>query len=124
MLVSLVLVGFSRPLLHIFTANAAVIVLAQIRIWVISSTECLNAVVEAFTGILRAYGHSLVPTLISLLGIVGLRLTWIGTVFQMYPDFGVLSACYPISWIVTSIALYIAYRWVQRPTGRPNKSFV
>ena len=124
LLVSLVLVGFSRPLLHIFTANAAVVAMAQIRIWVISSTECLNAVVEAFTGILRAYGYSLVPTLISLLGIVGLRLTWIGTVFQMYPDFGVLSACYPISWIVTSIALYIAYRWVQRPTGRPNKSFV
>lgn len=111
-LVSLILVGFSNPLLHIFTANAAVVAMAQIRMWVISSTECLNAVVEAFTGILRAYGYSLVPTLISVLGICGLRLVWIGTVFQLYPDFGVLSACYPISWAVTSVALFMAYRWV------------
>jgi Na+-driven multidrug efflux pump len=123
LLVSLVLVAFSRPLLHIFTTNAAVIAMARIRIWVISSTECLNAVVEAFTGILRAYGHSLVPTIISLLGIVGLRLAWIGSVFQVYPDFGVLSACYPVSWAVTSIALCIAYRWIQRQLSHSNKNF-
>ena len=123
LLVSLVLVAFSRPLLHIFTTNAAVIAMARIRIWVISSTECLNAVVEAFTGILRAYGHSLVPTIISLLGIVGLRLAWIGSVFQMYPDFGVLSACYPVSWAVTSIALCIAYCWIQRQLSHSNKFF-
>jgi Na+-driven multidrug efflux pump len=80
-------------------------------------------VVEAFTGILRAYGHSLIPTVISLLGIVGLRLAWIGSVFQVYPDFGVLSACYPVSWAVTSIALCIAYRWIQRQLSHPNKYF-
>lgn len=112
-LLSLVVVAFAEPLLGIFTAEAAVISMAVVRIYVISSTECLNAVVEAFTGILRAYGYSMIPTLISVLGICGLRLVWIGSVFQVEHSFGALMASYPVSWAVTSVALFLAYRWVQ-----------
>ena len=108
LLVSLVMVAFSRPLLHIFTTNAAVI----------------EVLIVLLTALLLKPLHALAAQgIYTLLGIVGLRLAWIGSVFQVYPDFGVLSACYPVSWAVTSIALCIAYRWIQRQLSHPNKYF-
>lgn len=63
------------------------------------------------TGALRGIGSSLVPMIISILGICGLRLLWIFTIFRIpafhTPD--VLFASYPISWCLTLIVEYIAF---------------
>ena len=58
---------------------------------------------DVSTGALRGYGQSLAPMIIAVLGICGLRLLWIFTVFQI-PEFHSpkwLFMSYPISWLVT-----------------------
>ena len=86
--------------------------------YIITSTEFLNAIVEALTGILRGFGYSLVPTMVSILGICGLRLFWLYAVYPSWNTFESLMAVYPISWIVTSVVMGIAYTEVLRTLKR------
>lgn len=69
---------------------------------------------DVCTGTLRGMGHSTLTTVISMIGTCGVRILWIFTVF--YPSKAVatveesiklLFAVYPVSWIVTFIALFI-----------------
>lgn len=71
---------------------------------------------DVTSGVLRGFGSSLAPTLISVLGICGLRIAWIYTIFQI-PRFhtpGWLFLSYPVSWIVTLLAQFALYVFVYR----------
>lgn len=71
---------------------------------------------DVTTGLLRGMGSSLAPMLISVLGVCGLRICWIYTIFQIpqfhTPDW--LFVSYPISWIVTFFAQFALYIIVYR----------
>lgn len=66
---------------------------------------------EVTTGSLRGLGASLSPMIVSVLGVCGLRILWVYTIFQIEqfhtPDW--LFASYPVSWIVTFIAELVLY---------------
>ena len=69
---------------------------------------------DVLVGGLRGMGLSLMPTIVSLIGVCGLRLLWIATIFVKYRSLEILLISYPVSWIVTSLfhALFfvIAYQ--------------
>lgn len=71
---------------------------------------------DVTTGLLRGMGSSLAPMLISVLGVCGLRICWIYTIFQIpqfhTPDW--LFVSYPISWVVTFFAQFALYIIVYR----------
>ena len=71
---------------------------------------------DVTTGMLRGLGASLAPMLVSVLGVCGLRIVWVSTVFQMpqfhTPDW--LFVSYPISWAVTFVAQLVLYTLVYR----------
>lgn len=117
-LLSAVFCLFAHPLVGIFTSSVIVAGLAVVRMYIITSTEFLNAIVEAMTGILRGFGYSLVPTMVSILGICGLRLFWLYAVYPNWNTFPSLMSVYPISWIVTSIVMGLAYLEVLRTLKR------
>ena len=71
---------------------------------------------DVSTGALRGMGASIAPMVISILGVCGLRILWIYTIFQI-PQFHTpqcLYFSYTISWSVTfliQIAVFIrSYR--------------
>ena len=71
---------------------------------------------DVTTGILRGLGASLAPMLVSVLGVCGLRILWVSTVFQM-PQFHTadwLFISYPLSWGVTFMAQLVLYAFVYR----------
>ena len=75
---------------------------------------------DVVTGALRGIGASFVSMILTVLGICGIRVLWIYTVFQI-PRFHsqtVLYVSYPLSWIVTLIiqltAFYVIFRRLQR----------
>lgn len=109
---------FRHQLLRIYVTDAAAISAGIERTSIISSTYFLCGCMEVLTGTLRGCGYSIAPTIISLLGICGLRLVWIATVFQMFFSLKALYFSYPVSWIITAIALLICYLIVQK---RENK---
>ena len=66
--------------------------------------------IEVISGVLRGIGDAVVPVIITGTGICALRLIWCATVFQWVPTIAGVTSCYPVSWIITAVALTIYYR--------------
>ena len=112
---------FGRPLLSIYiTDSAQAIEYGAIRLTYICLPYFLCGLMDVTTGALRGLGESFAPMVISVLGICGLRIVWIYTIFQV-PQFHTpdcLYLSYLVSWIVTfaiQMAVFIrAYRKLLR----------
>ena len=106
-----------RPLLHILTEDQAVIdTTYQIMTYFVPFYFTWT-LIEVLSAVLRGAGDAVRPVVIIGLGICLLRILWILTLFQWFHTLLVLSLCYVVSWVVTSIAMTIYYRrgrWMQR----------
>lgn len=103
------LVYFAIPLLHIFNGDEAVIALGYIRMKYVAGLEMTNAFIEVISGAMRGYGSSLIPAVITLVGICGVRVAYVYTVFAWEPTFETLMIVFPVSWFITIPILGIAY---------------
>ena len=63
----------------------------------------LNASLDVFVNAVRGMGNSTMPTVIMMIGICGVRLLWLWTVFPMHHTLEMIYICFPISWTVTTI---------------------
>ena len=104
--------AFGRPLLGIYiTDSAEAIEYGMIRLTYVGLPYFLLGLMDVSTGALRGYGQSVAPMIISVLGICGIRVAWVYTVFQLpafhNPQWLYLS--YPISWAVTLVVQMICF---------------
>ena len=106
---------FRTPFVSIFTPEPAVIALAAERVLRVGSLQFLNGAGEILSGSMRGMKRSLVPALISVLGVCGVRLFW---VWVVYPKVGMthanLCVAWPLSWGVTAVAVAVASFIVRR----------
>ena len=108
-LIAGIILYFAESLLSFFNSDPNVIALGKIRILYIVSPQLISVVMEIISGALRGYGISLAPAMLTLIGVCGVRITWLYTFFPMYPTYETLMIVYPVSWLVTMIFLCIAY---------------
>lgn len=106
-----VVIAFARDFLGLFNADEAVMELGIVRFWYIVAPQFLQVFIDVLSGALRGYGFSLPPALLALVGICGVRITWLYTLFPAHPDYATLMACYPVSWLFTGIFIGILYRY-------------
>jgi putative MATE family efflux protein len=118
--VSFSILAAGRPLLGIFNGDETVISLGLIRLRYILSGELINVVMEIMSGSMRGYGYSLVPAVLTLFGVCGVRISWVAFVFSRIGSYGSLMACYPLSWAVSALALTAAYIRFIRHLGRDS----
>ena len=102
---------FMRSLLRIFNGDPAVVEIGVIRIVYVVVPEIFAVFIDIFSGSMRGYGYSLMPALVTLVCICGVRLSWVWLVFPHCPTFETLMVIYPISWAVTSLCIYFLYRF-------------
>ena len=114
--VSMLLVAVGRPLLHIFNPDPSVIEYGMMRLEGILPFEILNGAIDVISGAMRGYGESMKPAIVTLVGVCGVRITWIYTYFQCHQRFDVLLRAYPLSWIVTLAIMTVMY-FVMRKNG-------
>ena len=79
---------------------------------------------DVSTGSLRGLGASFTPMLISILGVCGLRIMWIYTIFQI-PQFHTpewLYIAYPLSWLGTFIMQTTAFITIYKKRVRADHS--
>ena len=115
---------FAPELLSIYiTDSAEAISYGIIRIAFICLPYFLLGLVDVTTGALRGMGASVSPMVISVLGICGLRILWIYTIFHQ-PQFHtpqVLYFSYPMSWIFTFsiqlVVFFMVFRKHKRAAG-------
>lgn len=74
----------------------------------------LCGVMDVLSGSLRGMGASTVPMIVCILGVCGLRLAWIFTIFQKIHTLDCLFISYPISWTVTFLVLGICLFFIWR----------
>ena len=81
------------------------------RLIVIFTTYFLCGMMDGMANCIRGIGHSLTPTISSLVGACLFRIIWLFTIFQL-PAFHtpfMIFVTYPISWILTFVANVICY---------------
>ena len=103
------ILALGRPLLGIFTGDPEIISIGMIRLTFILAGEAVNAVMEIMSGAMRGYGYSLVPAVLTFVGVCGIRIAWVYTIFRASSTFFTLMMVYPVSWVVTAAALVFAY---------------
>lgn len=104
--------------LRLYSTDPGVLVYANQRILIATTLELLTSIYEISAGAMRGLGHSLTPAIITFLGSCVLRLIWIATACRMVHEFWMLMIIYPISWVVTGIAMMIAYYFVKKRVFR------
>ncbi len=103
--VSVLILLFSRPLLGIFNTDPDVIAAGQIRLAYIFFAYLFSFAQEGLSGYLRGFGVSFIPAACTVIGICGVRLTWIFTVFQQSRTFSTIMQVYPLSLGVTAVVI-------------------
>ncbi|MBQ4562666.1 MAG: MATE family efflux transporter [Clostridia bacterium] len=85
-----------------------------IRMTFICLPYFLCGLMDVSTGALRGMGASIAPMIISVLGVCGVRIAWIYTVFQIpqYHTPNSLYFSYTVSWTITFIIQMIAFFFV------------
>ena len=115
---SAIMVLFARPILTIFTPDHDVLEIGVSMVRFLAPSYITYILIELLSGAIRGAGKSLVPTLITIFGVCGLRLLWLFTMVPVYHTINMVAASYPITWSVTSIALLLYYcfgKWLTPP---------
>ena len=99
---------------EIYTTDKAVLEYASIRMVHVLLFECLASSYEIGGAALRGLGYSMTPAVLTVLGSCVFRLIWIYTVFNKFRSFEMLMNVYPVSWVITGIAVLIAYAMVRK----------
>lgn len=113
-------VVLGKPLLGIYSSGDAVIAAGMERFRIIARTYALCGIMDVMVGALRGIGYSVMPMIVSLIGVCVLRLVWLGTVFQIpeYHTVRVIYDSYPITWIIAIAVHIICYIWAFRRVKR------
>lgn len=108
---------FGRELIAIFNSDSEVVETGYIRLVMIMASYTCNFIYEVTSGYLRGYGISLVPSVLTTLGICGVRLVWIFAVFPQNRTFRIIMEAYPLSLFVTAL-LVVSYYIYKRKSLR------
>jgi len=100
---------WAQPLVAFFCPDADVIPIGVELVRFLAPTYITYILIELLNGAIRGAGKSLVPMIISVLGVCVLRLAWIFFVVPMNHTLIMVAASYPITWTVTTVAIVIYY---------------
>ncbi len=113
-LLVIVFIVFRYQLVSIYTSDPVAIEYAAVRMMCIVFFEAVTVSYNMTSGMLRAFGYSILPSVLTLIGTVIFRIIWMSTVFKYYGTYESLLYVYPISWVftasMTTVALIIAWK--------------
>lgn len=104
------------------TDSAEAIGYGAVRMAFVCLPYFLCGMMDVTTGAVRGFGASFVTMLISIVGVVGIRIGWIMTVFAKYHTPEMLFITYVITWTITFIAQFIAFMIIYKHKTEGVKS--
>lgn len=99
---------FGHLILSFFNTNPQVIQTGYERLVIIFIAYIFSMQYELVSGYMRGFGISVMPSILTMAGIVGVRLFIILGVFPHHSTFALIMSAYPISMAVTAAMMYIA----------------
>lgn len=79
------------------------------RLSIVARFYFICGLMEVMVGTIRGMGYSIVPMLVAIGGVCGIRIVWIYTVFAHFSTLKVLLLSYPVTWSMTFILHFICY---------------
>jgi len=120
-LLSIVLILLlGRQMLGLFNPDKEIVSTGYMRLLWVFSAFAFSMLYENIAGYLRGFGISLVPSLLTVIGVCGIRIAWIYTVFQTSRTFPSILSAYPVSMAVTAIMLIIAVLVMKPSVKKPQ----
>ena len=116
-LLSLILYIGCEQLMNLFTSETTVIDVGVYMFRHYCQYYIFFVGIEVRSGAIRATGDSFIPTVITALGICGLRILWIFFVVPANPHIGTVLTVYPVTWFLTSFVFTVYYLqggWLRR----------
>ena len=110
---------FKTPILHIFTEEKEVVKYGSQFIMFIVPLYFIYAMNQILSGVLRGAGKTFVPMIIGLVCMCGFRVVWLVVMIGIVKDVRILYASFPLTWILTNIAMSIYYyksSWIKKTT--------
>ncbi len=120
-----IFVFFREFFIQIYTTDPEAIKFGVLRMLVVVSFQWLVATYEISGATIRAAGHPMIPAALSILFICVFRVFWVKRIFPFSEFIPVLKdfskwtsllAVYPLSWIMTGIAMIAAYILIAKKT--------
>jgi putative MATE family efflux protein len=108
-----------RPLLGIYTSDPEIIELGMMRINVMMVAYFTCGMMNAYPGLTRGMGYSILPMLCTLVGACLMRIVWLATFFAWYPTEIMLFACYPVTWALAGIGQVGIFFYARRQIRKP-----
>ena len=112
----LAVVLFSHQLLGIYTTSEAVKTVGIERLRIIILTYGLCGLMEVTGGVMRGIGYSVLPTVVTLLGVCVFRVIWVVGLLSIPAFHSVITVyvSYPVSWALTFGAHLACFLWVKK----------
>lgn len=92
-----------EPIIGFYSKSPETMKAAVVRLTMICASYFLCGIMDVMGNLLRGIGHSVLPMIVTMIGVCGVRILWIVTVFQI-PKFHKMETIYlsyPITWILT-----------------------
>lgn len=115
--VAALILTFRTKILGIYTDDPQVVAVGSFIMLSIMPFNVVFMPIEVFAGTMRGVGYSVVPTLITGSCVCLFRILWLSTVVRHWHTLRMLTACYPISWILAALVFLIVYlrgNWLRR----------
>lgn len=109
-----------RTLLSLFNNDPQVIELGYTRLLLIFFGYTFSVLYENMSGYLRGFGISLLPAILTIIGVCGVRIFWISTIFPQHRTFQTIMTVYPVSLAVTAFLIFILVM-IYRPSRKRTK---
>ena len=110
----------SKKLMALYTPDGEAIDIGAIRVQIICGLYFVCGFMDCFSCNIRGLGWSALPSTVSIVGVCGVRLLWIFTLFRMelFHSIFWLIMIYPLSWLVTGIVLMFCYMRIRKEIGK------
>ena len=113
----LIMLLTGKYLIGLFNNDPEVIEIGFTRLKIVYTSYIFSLLYEVMSSYMRGYGISLVPAILTMLGVCGIRIAWIYTVFPMSRTFATIMTVYPVSLTATAVLIFIALI-IYRPSKR------
>ena len=124
LITALLTVFKGEALISIYAPNDAnAIKMGVIRLNIVGGFYGLCGLMDVMSSALRGTGRSLISMIISVLGVCGIRIVWIFTVFKAVRTFNVLFYSFPISWIGTFLMHATVFLIVRRKLNQKEVNY-
>lgn len=110
LVISIPILIFRHAVLGIITTDTTVVNIAADMMMHALTVYVLYIPIEILSGSIRGAGDSLIPMLITCIGICVVRVTWLMVAVPIINHYNAIALCYPVTWVVTALAYIIYYR--------------